>query len=376
MKMSISKIKLIINIVTLAIIVVVAYFFLTSEETDIGDIWNRILGIAWWMLVLQIFVQFAHFAMVAHFYNACFTNMKMTARKFKLSEMYRFALEMSMVSQVYPGAGISGFSYVHLRLKNLGVKFADTTLVHGLRFIMTYVTFLVILFAGLVALAIGGQVNHLILLFSTLILVGVLAVTGIFIYMVSNQSRIQAFVGWLPKVINYVMRKLHRRKPQEFIKLKKVDRVLGEFHQSYKRIAAQPASLKTPLLFALALNVFDILAIYLAFIALGVSVNPGTLILAYAVANLAGVIAIWPGSVGSYEALMISVLQGLGVAHSPATAGTLVPRVLKLGIFIPLGYLFYYHAINRQNIKLSFQPTKKLKVRKNRQKNVSKDKKL
>jgi uncharacterized membrane protein YbhN (UPF0104 family) len=42
-------------------------------------------------------------------------------------------------------------------------------------------------------------------------------------------------------------------------------------------------------------------------------VNPGAIILAYAVANFAGLISILPAGVGIYEALMSAVLAATGI---------------------------------------------------------------
>ena len=352
-----TKIKIIINVVTLVVIAVAAWLV----RAEIVEAWYHIQDIVWWLLALQILTQFLNGAMVAYFYQSFFYNTQAIAQKIKISELYKFALEMNLVNLVYPGGGIGSFSYVHLRFRGMGVKFADATLAHGLRFILTYVSFLLILFVGLILLAIDGRVNDLIILLGGIIFISVVVILGAFIYLVGSKKRIRAFVAWIPKLINYLTRLLHSKAPKELIKIKKVERVLDDIHTSYKKISSDWRVLSKPFIFALMTNVFEILAIYLIYIALGSPINPGAIILAYAVANLAGVIAVIPGGVGLYETWTVVVMQILGVSRAVSLPATLLHRVLKFVIFIPIGYLFYYDAVNKAKIAPSLRLQKRHK---------------
>ena len=55
--------------------------------------------------------------------------------------------------------------------------------------------------------------------------------------------------------------------------------------------------LRMPLLYALLANVTEIMAIYVVYLAFGATVNPGAVILAYAIANFAGLVSVLPGGV-------------------------------------------------------------------------------
>ena len=84
---------------------------------------------------------------------------------------------------------------------------------------------------------------------------------------------------------------------------------------------------------------------------MGVVVNPGAIILAYAVANFAGMIALLPGGIGIYEFLMVAILESSGVSRELAIAGTLVYRVVNTLLFLIPGALYYYLAINKGLVK-------------------------
>jgi uncharacterized protein (TIRG00374 family) len=92
-------------------------------------------------------------------------------------------------------------------------------------------------------------------------------------------------------------------------------------------------------------NVWEIVTIYVVYIAFGHWVNIGSVILAYAVANVAGLISVLPGGVGIYEALMTLVLSATGVKSALSLPVTVMYRVLSTVVQLPPGYYFYHHTL-------------------------------
>ena len=246
---------------------------------------------------------------------------------------------------------MSGFSYLSLRLRPLGVNFASSTLAQSMRFAMTFISFLVILGIGLFLLAIDGKANDLVMLMGGSVFFLVIAGTGLFVFLINSQRRIKEFVAWLPKAINKLVQVIHYKSKKELIDIVKVERVLGEVHSGYIRLRRNKMALKKPFFYALAVNFFELLTIYLVYLAFGEMVNPGAVILAYAIANFAGLVAVLPGGVGVYEALMAAVLTVAGVDKALAISATLVYRVINLLVFIPIGLFFYHLAINKNKVK-------------------------
>jgi uncharacterized protein (TIRG00374 family) len=100
---------------------------------------------------------------------------------------------------------------------------------------------------------------------------------------------------------------------------------------------------------AFLLNLTEILTVYLVYVAFGELVNPGAVIIAYAVANFAGLIAVLPGGVGVYEGLMTAVLTSAGVNKALALSATVIYRVLQMIVFLPIGYYFYHKALSHND---------------------------
>jgi uncharacterized protein (TIRG00374 family) len=95
-------------------------------------------------------------------------------------------------------------------------------------------------------------------------------------------------------------------------------------------------------------NITEILAIYVVYLAFGEAVNIGAVILAYAVANFAGLISVLPGGVGIYEALMTAVMATAGVPAAVSLPVIVMYRVLNTIIQLPPGYYFYHQNIVSQ----------------------------
>jgi len=73
--------------------------------------------------------------------------------------------------------------------------------------------------------------------------------------------------------------------------------------------------------------------------------NIGAVILAYAVANFAGLVSVLPGGIGIYEALMTAVLVASGVPAAVSLPVTVMYRVVNTAVQIPIGYYFYHRTL-------------------------------
>ena len=140
------------------------------------------------------------------------------------------------------------------------------------------------------------------------------------------------------------------RLEEKFIKITKVERLLAEIHIDYRKIVNNPQRLLLPSLWALLANIFEVATIYIVFVAFGVFLNPGALIVAYALANFAGLIAVLPGGIGAYEPLMIAILIACGVNQEIAIGGTIVYRIINMLAFTPVGLFFYWMVGKNQVI--------------------------
>lgn len=331
-----------LNIITFA-----ALAFLVYVSWDqIKEAFKNLATLNTWILLLIIPVQLTSYFALARLYKDYFDAQ---GDHLRLRELFKVVLELNFVNHVFPSGGVSGFSYLSLRMKGLGVPTSKSTLAQILRFALTFISFIVLLVLALVLLGLDGSSSPLVVLISSTIIGSTIFGSAVAIFIISKASRIKAFVSWLPKALNWVAKYFKHGK--ELINMEKVERTLEEMHHDYKALSRDMRLIKWLMVWALLTNAAELLTIYVVYMAFGSLINPGALIIAYAVANFAGLIAILPGGVGVYEGLMTATLASAGVPKGLALSATVVYRILTMALFLPIGYLYYSRALKQIGAK-------------------------
>lgn len=341
--------KLILNVVTFLLLGAAIFLVRDDISLAIRDL-GRINSIA---LLLMIPLQLENYAAYAHLYQEF---LKILGNKQPFKRMYKVALELNFVNHVFPSGGVSGFSYFAARLKKHGVTTAQATLTQTMRFVLTFASYIILLFIGLFLLALGGNASNMIILITcSLAFLTVFTIIG-GIYIVSSERRIKNFSQGLTRVVNKAIH-IVRPKYPETISLKWVERVFKETHENYVVLKAKFPELKKPFFYSCLANVTELATIYVVYIAYGAFVNPGAVIIAYALANFAGLIAVLPAGIGIYEALMSLVLVSAGVPAGLSISVTIMYRILNMALSLPVGYYYYHKALNE--IGTSIQPPRR-----------------
>ena len=146
------KWKLWLNLITFAALALI--IFLARE--DIGRVFTHLRDLNLAVLVLMLPAQFLVFVTLAklfyHFFQA--TDVRVPFRRL-ISPM----MELNFVNHVFPSGGVSGFSYLTLRLKPYGVSTAKSTLAQLARFALMFMSFIVLLLVALLLLAADGKTS-------------------------------------------------------------------------------------------------------------------------------------------------------------------------------------------------------------------------
>lgn len=337
--------RLILNIVT--IVAMILFLFLIREQ--IVETFENISRIHWWILLFIVFLQLWNYDAQTRMYLSLF---KIVGNKFKYKPMFIAALELNFINNVFPSGGVSGISYFGVRLRSEKVTAGKATLVQIMKLLMLYVSFEVLLVLGIFLLAAEGKVNDLVLASAVTISTSLIIGTALFVYILGSKQRVEQFFRLLKRLTNKTVRKVRRDPHRKTIEMTRVHFLLSELHDNFKTIKSRITELKWPLVHALFANLSEILCIYVIYIAFGEWVNFGAIIIAYSVANFAGLISVLPGGVGIYELLMTTVLVAAGVPVALSLPVTIMYRVLTAAIQLPPGYYFYHKAINSKGMKL------------------------
>jgi hypothetical protein len=332
--------KLIVNLITLTALAVLVYVV----RDDLINTFRNLKHVHGWALMLIIPVEAVNYHAQTRLYQRLFA---IVGNKLSYKYLLKTSLELNFVNHVFPSGGVTGMSYFTLRLRQgKELSSGKATLIHIMKIALYILAFELILIFGVFCLAVMGRVNGLVILVSsslaTLLLVG----TAGFAYIVGSKQRIDSFFTAMTRALNRLIQVIRPKYP-ETINIGKARRVFNDFHESYQVIKSNYRRLKMPFLYALLADTTEVLAVYVVFIAFGEWVNIGAVILAYAIANFAGLISVMPGGVGIYEALMTATLASTGIPAGVSLPVIVMYRVVNTLIQIPPGYYLYQKALRR-----------------------------
>lgn len=327
----------ILTILTIAALLI----FIIASRSNIANTFTDLKRVDLWVLWLMIpFELLNYYAQMLLYQDALRTLGYNISNKF----LYRFSLELNFIATLLPSAGLSAVSYTNVRLKSQNVSGANATLLHLIKTISIFLSFLVILVIGLFILAVGGKASSLIILFATVVVTILVILTGGAIFLMGSEKRIDSFFTWITLFLNKIV-KTFKPHIDEAIDVKRAKKVFNDLHHGYMLFRNNLDQFRGPFLWALLANFTEVAVLFVVYIAFGHWVNPGAIILAYAVANVGGFLSVLPGGVGVYESLMTIVLAAAGVSPSLSLPITITYRILNTIIQVAPGYVFYQRAL-------------------------------
>src|SRR5579862_6010791 len=324
-----SRWRIALTIVTFMALAVLIY----GVRKDIGGVIENLGKVNALALLLIIPIEALNYDVYARFYVRLF---KILGNSVHYRDMYKVNLELNFVNHILPSGGVSGISYFTVRMRAYGVSGPKSTLAQLIKLLMLYMSFQPLLILGVFLLAIRGHVNDLVMVVASSLITLLVVGTFGFIYMIESRSRINSFLTAVTKILNKILG-FFRRKP-ETINIEGAQKAFSELHDNYQLLKENWRDLKLPYLYMTVANLTEVAAVYVVYIAFGRLVNVGAVILAYAVANFAGLISVLPAGIGVYEGLMTAVLAATGISAGLSIPVTIMYRVLNMGIQLTPGY--------------------------------------
>jgi len=293
-------------------------------------------------LLLMIPVQLLNYDAQTRLYHGLFS---MVGNNLGYKFLFRTSLELNFVNHVFPSGGVTGISYFGLRMRGGEITGAKATVVQLLKVVMLVLSFEILIILGVLFLAIEGHINSVVLLLAGSLTTVLIIGTGGFAYIIGSEKRIAGFFTAVTRGLNGVLKYFRKGGSGEAINTEKVRVLFEDLHHNYVVFRKDWRRLRRPFFWAFMANFWEVMTIYVVYIAFGQFVNLGSVIIAYAVANFAGLISVLPGGVGIYEALMTIVLTATGVPSRISLPVTVMYRVLSTIVQLPPGYYFYHKTL-------------------------------
>lgn len=329
---------------SLATVVLLAVILFAARH-ELFRAWHLLgqvnIGILLLLLPLQVLVYYAGGEMI-------FTYLRQKGRikETKRLGLVRIALEGNFVNHILPSGGVSGVSYLTWRLGHLGVPAGRAAMAQVVRYSMTFVAFAALLMIALFAVTLDGTLNRWIILTSALLLGGLIGAVVVAIYLLSSKRRIDVFGDWIYRTVNLIVRRVTFGKRRKLVRSENITEFFDDMHRDYLELRHDKRLLVKPFLWGLVHNICDVGMFMITFWALGETLNPAPILIAYGVAGLAGFFVLTPGGAGAYEAIMVTFLAFAGISGGVAIAGILLTRVILLLGTIIFGYAFYQMTLS------------------------------
>ncbi len=332
-----SRWRLILTLISFIALAILIYS-LRRQIVDVIANLGRVNSVA---LLLIIPIELANYDSYARLYRSFFA---ILGEKVRYWPMFRLTLELNFVNHILPSGGVSGISYFALRARSFGISGAKSTLSQVMKLFLLYVSFQPLLVLGVFFLALRGHTNNLIILVASSLVTLLVVGTLIGVYIIDSRSRINSFLTFITRLINGLIHIFRPSRPETF-HIERAQKVFSELHDNYMIIKNRWRELKTPFIYMLIANITEVAALYVVYIAFGKLVNVGAVILAYAVANFAGLISVLPAGIGIYEGLMTAVLVATGIPAEVSIPVTVMYRVVNMFIQLTPGYVLYQNAL-------------------------------
>jgi len=325
--------KLIINYLTIVALIILAI----ALRHQLAQTFDNLKHVNATWLLLMIPIQAWNYYAQSRLFQSIFS---LLGSKLKATRLYVLSLELNFVNNVFPSGGVSGASYFAARVRSADITLGRATFTYVMKLAMIFVSFQFLVLLGLFMLAIHGNANQFVIFVASFSSAIIIAGIFLFIYIIGSQNRITSTFTYLTRILNRIVRIVLPKHP-EVINLEKAKEVFVDFHHNYNILKSKKKELKTPLYYGFLNNISELLSIYVVYLAFGHWVNPGAIILAYAIANFAGLIAVLPGGIGVYEAMMVAVMVAAGIPANLSLSVTIMYRVLNTLIQLPPGYFLW-----------------------------------
>lgn len=326
--------KLIVNYLTIFALIVLAFALRHQLSQTFENL--KHVNAAW--LLLMIPIQGWNYYAQSRLFQSI---LGVLGNKLSFYYLYVLSLELNFVNNVFPSGGLSGASYFAARIRSKEITVGRATFTYVMKLALIFISFQVLVIFGLFLLAINGNVNQFVIFVASFSSGLIIAGIFLFVYIIGSKSRITTTFVYLTKIMNKIIGFVLPKHP-EMINLERAKFVFEDFHDNYNILKSKLSELKKPLYYGFINNITELMSIYVVYLAFGHWVNPGAIILAYAIANFAGLIAVLPGGIGVYEAMMVAVMVAAGIPANLSLSVTIMYRVLNTLIQLPPGYYFWH----------------------------------
>lgn len=285
------------------------------------------------VLLLILPVRFGYYWANTRFYEHFF---KLYRKHIPFKELFAGVVGMNFVNTVVPTAGLSGAAYF-AQIFRRDVSQRQSYLAQFFWYIATFLSVVIALGASFTILFFSQSIAQISFRLTLIVTSFVLLVALAVIAVTLNPKLFERLLYILTRPINWFLKLIHRGT----IDSKQTQQFVDGYQSLIELFATNPRQAIRPFTDALLCIVFEVVSIFIVYLAFGHWVNPGAVGASYVFALMLSGLSFFTSGVGLYEATMVAVAVALGVPFQLAFGVTAVYRLIALWLFIPIGLYFY-----------------------------------
>ena len=263
----------------------------------------------------------------------------LTEMDVSIKELLPMVLVGLAVNNITPsgrGGGEPVRAYVLAKRKNYQFEETFATVVAD-RALDTF-PFVVLAAMTIAAMALYFDFDLWLLIVMVVAVIVIVVVLIVLIYMCINPGFGQRVEGWIIGLV----RRFYKKNSEE-LESKIHDGIFG-FQDTMKLLISNKKVMSYTIPLSFVIWLFEILRVYLVFLAFGANVSLITIGEVFIVASLVGMIPLLPGGLGAIDGIMIVFYSAAGISTSISAAATVVERLISFWMATIIGLLIlpYY----------------------------------
>ena len=170
-----------------------------------------------------------------------------------------------------------------------------------------------------------------------LAVIAIVALLAMIIYMSINPKFGKRVDGWIIKLV----RRFYKKNSEELEN--KIHAVILDFQNTMKVVISSKKVTYYALPLSFVIWLFEILRVYIVFLAFGATVSPIIIGEVFIIASLVGMVPLLPGGLGAVDGIMVVFYSVAGISASVSAAATVIERLISFWMATILGMVILPH---------------------------------
>lgn len=321
-----NKKVLIFLFIGLAIMGVMLYFIGIDEVIEALKLSNL------WLVLLAIVIQIFTYFLYTWRWNIINKTADMDLGIKKSLPMVLVSLAVNNITPSGRGGGEPVRAY--LLAKEGHFKFEDTfATVIADRALDTF-PFVILAILTIIGIIFTFSLDIKLIAFLVIMVTLITAAVILLIYVCINEAFGVKLTSWIIKIVRRLYKKFNEGTEQRIIEAVKV------FQARMNALLRDRTILYHALPLSFVIWIFEILRVYVVFLAFGANVSPIIIGEVFILASFVGMIPLLPGGLGAVDGIMILFYATAGITASISAAATVVERLISFWMTTFVGLIF------------------------------------